>query len=1010
VLAAALAQAPEVRRSFADGIYWIAVGRDANTLSTMTRVGLAVGDDFIDRYAGIAEARLLLGKTLEKKNCLLVLDDVWEVEVAEALHTAVGKNVRILLTSRKRNLFASAGVHEVPINELSKEEALKLLADWTEIPRDKLPPEAIEIAKECGSLPLALSMIGATVRGRPDRWGHALERLRSADLSKIQRKLPDYKYETLDRAMLVGFEDLGQDLQRRYLDFVAVPEDVEAPGTMFRAWWAHEGMNELDAIEALDELVDRSLLRVHESSSYTLHDVQRDFLVMRTENERTLHARWLAAFAARTPYGWAAADEDGYLFNHLGHHLRGAEREDEWRQLLVSFQWLDRKTRICGFPAVLRDLAAYSDDSRIGPLHRGLRRAAHVLANDPSQLAAQLLARMDETPELDQLLKGARAWRYTPWLRPVTPSLGEQGEPTLVVFRGREEDGHAGTSRTIALSQDGSLIASGGGSANDLTLKVWSARVGALLRTYVGGAALAFISLKGHLERAHGDAVMNLGVLCLGSGELRLYALDAGEPIARRTFDNESGFRISVSERDGIVFIGFDDGRVLAWNPATDNMVVLREPEGDAVVALAYAPAARRVAIATASVIECRNAQGGQLIGQLEQELRGGFQFSAPPLVITTNGSRVFFGDPPRVWTIGERAAKALIENVDIGRLVDLTDDGAVALIALDDRELAAIEVPTGRRICRIRNSREFSCVALARGGRVVATGDYEHDVKLWDLTRAETQPSPWERRGPVRSVAICDDRGLAFVATENGHELWDTLTGAPLEVEGQVACDRVIRRSESLAEPRMERELRARLEETLRVTQGDMTDIPGLLARVGVLAFSRTAGRAISSPRYGGKPADKEEEPYDSATGGRYTSLQLWDFNNIREPRLLLGHTRSIRCADMTKNGKFAVTGSSGRLLRLWDLDTGVCLHILRGHRGIVFGCALTDDARLAVSGSEDMTVRLWDLAQGKLLFTFAVSSAVMSCDIARVGSAAIAAEVSGRLHTFSIDGLTPP
>ena len=317
VLAAALAQAADVRRSFQDGIYWIAVGRDANTLRTLIRVGLAVGDDAVDRYQGVPEARLLLERALARKNCLLVLDDIWNVEVAEALHTAAGKNVRILLTGRKQRLFASTGVHEIPVDELSRSEALKLLVDWTGTPPDQLPPEAVEITKECGNLPLALAMIGATIRGRPDRWSHALERLRQADLSKIQRKLPDYEYESLDRAMLVSFEDLDADRQRRYLDLVAIPEEASAPAAMLHAWWAYKGMNELDIDEVLDELVDRSLLRVDERHAYSLHDVQRDFLVMRTECEGVLHTRWLAAFAPHTPDGWAAAEDDGYLFDHL---------------------------------------------------------------------------------------------------------------------------------------------------------------------------------------------------------------------------------------------------------------------------------------------------------------------------------------------------------------------------------------------------------------------------------------------------------------------------------------------------------------------------------------------------------------------------------------------------------------------------------------------------------------------------------------------------------------------
>ena len=187
------------------------------------------------------------------------------------------------------------------------------------------------------------------------------------------------------------------------------------------------------------------------ADAYSLHDVQRDFLVMRTECEGVLHTRWLAAFAPHTPDGWAAAEDDGYLFDHLGHHLRGAGREDEWRGLLVSFSWLERKTRVSGFPAVVLDLAAYSADSVIGPVHRACRRAAHMLTNDPAQLAAQLLARIDATPALEPLLNGARAWHGGPWLRPVIPSLGEEGEPTLAIFHGREKDGHAGTPRSIAL-------------------------------------------------------------------------------------------------------------------------------------------------------------------------------------------------------------------------------------------------------------------------------------------------------------------------------------------------------------------------------------------------------------------------------------------------------------------------------------------------------------------------------------------------------------------------------
>jgi hypothetical protein len=44
------------------------------------------------------------------------------------------------------------------------------------------------------------------------------------------------------------------------------------------------------------------------------------------------------------------------------------------------------------------------------------------------------------------------------------------------------------------------------------------------------------------------------------------------------------------------------------------------------------------------------------------------------------------------------------------------------------------------------------------------------------------------------------------------------------------------------------------------------------------------------------------------------------------------------------------------------------------------------------------------WDLTKGELLFIFAASSAVTACDISREGSVAVAAEISGRVHTFVV------
>ena len=66
---------------------------------------------------------------------------------------------------------------------LSRDEALKLLADWAGMLPDSMPLDASDIVDECGYLPLAVAMIGAMLKGKPlDRWENALKKFRSADL------------------------------------------------------------------------------------------------------------------------------------------------------------------------------------------------------------------------------------------------------------------------------------------------------------------------------------------------------------------------------------------------------------------------------------------------------------------------------------------------------------------------------------------------------------------------------------------------------------------------------------------------------------------------------------------------------------------------------------------------------------------------------------------------------------------------------------------------------------
>jgi hypothetical protein len=143
---------------------------------------------------------------------------------------------------------------------------------------------------------------------------------------------------------------------------------------------------------------------------------------------------------------------------------------------------------------------------------------------------------------------------------------------------------------------------------------------------------------------------------------------------------------ICSNEHGSTVFIGFENGRVLAWNPKADTVLSLREPGGERVINLAHATAAPRLAIATASKIECREPEGGSLIGQLEEAWHDhGFHNQAPLLVITSNGSKMFFGNPPRAGRL-VIASRMLMENIAMSRY-QLERESTIAIVAVNDRD-----------------------------------------------------------------------------------------------------------------------------------------------------------------------------------------------------------------------------------------------------------------------------------------------------------------------------------
>jgi len=101
-----------------------------------------------------------------------------------------------------------------------------------------------------------------------------------------------------------------------------------------------------------------------------------------------------------------------------------------------------------------------------------LALSAHILIQDPGQMATQLTGRLvdNTTAPIQRLLAGAQN-RINLWLKPLSASLNKAGQAhyrTLV--------GHTGTVNSLATSEDGLLLFSACGS--DQTVRIWDIQSG----------------------------------------------------------------------------------------------------------------------------------------------------------------------------------------------------------------------------------------------------------------------------------------------------------------------------------------------------------------------------------------------------------------------------------------------------------------------------------------------------------------------------------------------------